>query len=158
MKNELYHSDIYLGQDFSDGVKHWKYIKREKKNGRWVYYYKNDKLDKLYSKKLDALNNAMRESSKYKEIGTRYSYGKNKDTIHYKIERKDYSDKKADAAWKKYNKAKGKYNKEKLIDIPSSVVGTAAAGAANVVSNTGYKAKKAKKKIDKILKKYKKKK
>jgi len=44
---ELYHSDTYLGKDFSDGIKHWKYIKRERKNGRWVYYYKDDKLNKL---------------------------------------------------------------------------------------------------------------
>ena len=36
---ELYHSDVYLGQDFSDGIRHWKYIKREKVNGRWKYYY-----------------------------------------------------------------------------------------------------------------------
>ena len=41
-KDELYHSEIYLGKDYSDGVKHFKYIKREMKNGRWVYYYSND--------------------------------------------------------------------------------------------------------------------
>ena len=39
---ELYHSNTYLGKDFSDGIKHWKYIKRERKNGRWVYYYNDD--------------------------------------------------------------------------------------------------------------------
>lgn len=42
---ELYHSDVYLGKDFSDGIKHYKYIKRENVNGKWRYYYKNDKLD-----------------------------------------------------------------------------------------------------------------
>ncbi|MBO7080279.1 MAG: hypothetical protein J6W64_10890 [Bacilli bacterium] len=36
---ELYHSDKYLGADYSDELKHYKYIKREMKNGRWVYYY-----------------------------------------------------------------------------------------------------------------------
>lgn len=41
-KNVLYHSDVYLGKDFSDGIKHWKYIKREKRNGKWIYYYKDD--------------------------------------------------------------------------------------------------------------------
>jgi hypothetical protein len=46
-KNNLYHSDIYLGKDFSDGIKHWKYIKREKVNGKWRYYYKNSDLDRM---------------------------------------------------------------------------------------------------------------
>lgn len=36
---ELYHSDRYLGADYSNGIKHYKYIKRERINGRWVYYY-----------------------------------------------------------------------------------------------------------------------
>lgn len=38
-ETELYHSGIYLGKDYSDGIKHWKYIKKERKNGHWVYYY-----------------------------------------------------------------------------------------------------------------------
>lgn len=29
--NVLYHSDTYLGKDFSDGIQHWKYLKKEKK-------------------------------------------------------------------------------------------------------------------------------
>lgn len=40
-KNELYHSDIYLGKDYSDGIKHWKYVSKEKVNGKWRYYYKH---------------------------------------------------------------------------------------------------------------------
>lgn len=42
---KLYHSDVYLGQDYTDGIYHFKYIKREKKNGKWVYYYKDDLTD-----------------------------------------------------------------------------------------------------------------
>ena len=64
MRNELYHSDKYLGQDFSDGIKHYKYIKREMKNGRWVYYYKDDLTNKAQKnfnraekKHLKAFNN-----------------------------------------------------------------------------------------------------
>ena len=49
----LYHSDEYLGEDYTDGIKHWKYIKREKRNGRWVYYYEDP-----YEKNL---NNAKKE-------------------------------------------------------------------------------------------------
>ena len=38
-RNRLYHSATYLGQDYSDGIRHFKYVKREKINGKWVYYY-----------------------------------------------------------------------------------------------------------------------
>lgn len=39
-KNELFHSDTYLGQDFSDGVKHYKYIKKIPiGNGKFRYIY-----------------------------------------------------------------------------------------------------------------------
>lgn len=42
----LAHSDVYLGQDYSDGIRHWKYIKKVRKNGKWRYYYKDDGLAK----------------------------------------------------------------------------------------------------------------
>lgn len=65
--NELYHTDIYLGQDYSDGIRHFKYIKRVKKNGRWVYYYKDDKFKKAiknYEKKYNTYKrNADKESN-----------------------------------------------------------------------------------------------
>ena len=41
----IVHSDVYLGEDYSAGLKHFKYIKREKlPGGGYRYYYKNDKL------------------------------------------------------------------------------------------------------------------
>ena len=41
-KKTLYHSDTYLGADYSDGIKHWKYIRKYKgKNGKWRYVYFN---------------------------------------------------------------------------------------------------------------------
>ena len=62
MDNEkLYHSDIYLGEVYDDGIKHWKYIKKEKKNGRWVYYYHHDEYEnskKDYGKKFEAYKKA----------------------------------------------------------------------------------------------------
>lgn len=53
----IIHSDIYLGKDYSDGIKHWKYIKREKINGKWRYYYKNDRLDYLGTEKKISIDN-----------------------------------------------------------------------------------------------------
>lgn len=40
MRNELYHSDTYLGKEYSDGLKHFKYVSKEKlPNGKYRYYY-----------------------------------------------------------------------------------------------------------------------
>jgi hypothetical protein len=82
---KLYHSDVYLGQDYSDGIQHFKYIKREKVNGKWVYYYKDDltkKAEKNYNDKLNKhfvdvgygsnyqmkLDNAKKDAKKYGKI------------------------------------------------------------------------------------------
>lgn len=57
-QDELYHSNVYLGKDYSDGIKHWKYIKKERRNGKWVYYYKDDNLTKAkerYDRDKDAI-------------------------------------------------------------------------------------------------------
>lgn len=39
--DELYHSDTYLGSEYDEGLKHWKYIKRYWGKGRWNYVYAN---------------------------------------------------------------------------------------------------------------------
>lgn len=62
-EEELFHSDTFLGDEFSDEMYHWKYIKRERKNGKWVYYYDTTELDKYdkgttsVSKSMDASGN-----------------------------------------------------------------------------------------------------
>ena len=68
--NRLYHSDTYLGQEYSNELYHWKYIKREKKNGRWVYYYKDDQYEKLKSDHTKAVNklNAYDKSKSYNVV------------------------------------------------------------------------------------------
>lgn len=43
-KDELYHSDLYLGSEYDEGLKHWKYIDRYRNTkGKWVYVYANKK-------------------------------------------------------------------------------------------------------------------
>lgn len=58
--NELYHSNIYLGQDYSDGIKHYKYIKKIPiGNGKYRYIYEiNDKYNDANGKyeKIDGKN------------------------------------------------------------------------------------------------------
>lgn len=43
--DQLFHSDTFLGEEFSDELYHWKYVKREKlPSGKYRYYYDKDKL------------------------------------------------------------------------------------------------------------------
>ena len=59
-ETELYHSGIYLGKDYSDGIKHWKYIKKETKNGKTRYYYDDpSKAAKKYKKEMDEYQKIM---------------------------------------------------------------------------------------------------
>lgn len=168
MKNELYHSDIYLGEDYSDGIQHFKYIKREMKNGKWVYYYKDaeyDKAKKNYSKTKDAYN---RESEAYKNTKhykdrayeafkkSRNPYGdqsKNKDDAWAYAENTYLSKqqlKKKEAAKKKYDAATKKYKKVKIKSIPRRAIAKGIVATANTVSSLSAKVKKQIKKKLKI--------
>lgn len=83
---ELFHSDTYLGQDFSDGIRHFKYIKREMVNGRWRYYYKDDAYDKAKanaqaaSDRWNSAKNRMAQLEKANEKGNE-QIEKNNDVI-----------------------------------------------------------------------------
>ena len=69
----LFHSDTFLGDEFSDEMYHWKYIKREKKNGKWVYYYDTSELDKfnkgetVETEKTDSSGRRIHTSTKYEK-------------------------------------------------------------------------------------------
>ena len=39
LTGELFHSDTFLGEVYEDELMHFKYVSKEKKNGKWVYYY-----------------------------------------------------------------------------------------------------------------------
>lgn len=53
--NELMHSDIYLGTEYDDGIRHWKYIKKEVVNGKTRYYYDSD-TDNMYKNNGEEVN------------------------------------------------------------------------------------------------------
>lgn len=127
----LCHSDIYLGTDFSDGLRHWKYIKKERgSNGKFRYYYKNDKLDELETKNNDALGKAMRDSSPYSNTETRYKDGKPYQTIH--THDPNYSKAKAEKSENEYKQINKQYNIERVKDVPKRVIGRAIAWIANL--------------------------
>lgn len=127
--NVLYHSDVYLGQEFSDGIKHWKYIKKEKKNGRWVYYY-NDSDLKKYKQEADRNEEALRYENKkrgYGDDASRYYAGK--DPVYKKLA-KDANTSDWSYMWKQYESSKRKEKYKTPIK------------ALNTISNTIYKGKK----------------
>ena len=63
-----------------DELQHWKYIKREKVNGKWRYYYdigKNERLEagNAMSKVRDAANNAGFHKKRYDEVKSKIDSG-----------------------------------------------------------------------------------
>lgn len=78
-------TNAYLGADFSDGIKHWKYVKRERKNGKWVYYYDDSHDEAANKANKQAVIDRMKMSNRINEIKSEYnsnpskiSYNKNK--------------------------------------------------------------------------------
>lgn len=71
MNNQYYGTVIVKKKNPNDDeLQHFKYIKREKKNGKWRYYYdteslKNDIKDKLGYDEKERLNSAKAEYDKY---------------------------------------------------------------------------------------------
>lgn len=76
----LMHCDTYLGLDFSDGIKHWKYIKKERKNGRWVYFYDDAEGRDLERKSIEAGITSAVNKYNYEQAkeNTKYQYNKNR--------------------------------------------------------------------------------
>lgn len=130
----LCHSDIYLGADFSDGLKHWKYIKRVMgRNGKYIYYYKNDKLDDLESQNNAAAGKAMRDSIPYSSAKVLY-----KDNKPYKTvltHDPNYSEARAKKSQEDYKKVNHKYQAERIKDVPKRAIGRAISFMANLFSS-----------------------
>lgn len=136
--DSLYHSDIYIGQDYSNGIKHWKYIKRERINGKWRYYYKDDKLNstqKQMEKAYDDYNSYF-DKNKHKELSGMAKMAK-QDKALQTYTSKQYT---YDRLKRKSDKRKVKYDKY--------------IKALNKVSDTVYKGKQ---KVNNIINKIKKK-
>ena len=91
-KNSLYHSDTYLGADYSDGIKHWKYIRKYKgKNGKWRYVYFN-KAKKFIDTRVTG-NAYKQEAEKAKAQAQAYQNSVDYQTQRLADYNKGYSDK-----------------------------------------------------------------
>lgn len=162
--DKLFHSDVYLGQDFSDGIKHWKYIKRERRNGRWVYYYEDAKADSLNQKRAEAESNYYKTMSKsyhssdenVRAAARRYENTKGKGGL-YVGDKQISTLRKLESAEKKHHKAHAKWRNHMFITAPTRALAKGAVGIANTASSIGQKIKKGKKAIANLFKKKKKK-
>lgn len=75
-KDELYHSDTYLGSEYDEGLKHWKYIRKYKNSkGKTVYVYANENkhtnINETYRKGLIKDDNARYYRNEQREYGKR---------------------------------------------------------------------------------------
>ena len=132
---ELYHSGVYLGKDYSDGIKHWKYIKREWKNGKWNYYYddnntKYDRYKKQFKVKAydaeQAINNdianGIHNRAQYITGKTSKEYYKENDDYYNKQLLKDNLDKSAAKAGIYYaERYKSDLEKNKMYKLSKNI-------------------------------------
>ena len=141
--DELVHSAVYCGKEVSNGLYHWKYIKRYKgRDGKWRYVYANKKTHKSinddlrkeqqyaessdeFHKKADRLYNAYDRANKY-NVGTEKtrkntlneSVGYESMSIRDKIKSEEY---RHSASKKILDNSIDNVNKE-LIDVGRSFV------------------------------------
>lgn len=147
----VYESSYKKTPAYGDTLMHWKYIKREKKNGRWVYYYDEGDYGEAKKKARDAhrefTNAGIKKSQAnilYKFKGERLemkakafnSFSK-ETASEYRKEAKRLSDD-AKAANKRYQEAGKKYieanKKLKTIKVKTLAARTIAKGVAAVAN------------------------
>lgn len=146
---ELFHSDIYLGQEYSDGLKHYRYLKKVKSpSGKWRYIYDESEL-KAEEKKIKALSktrDALRDEDGY------YHYvDKNGDSVYKKDDttikvgslssnrKQSAKDKAKEKLYYEVDKRDKKHRKQKLKDIPKRVVSKGIGAVNKFLYNTEKK-------------------
>ena len=157
MNNELFHSSVYYGKDFSDGLHHYKYVKRYKKNGKWRYIYDYMLTGKGYKREAEeASKRKISKSNEAFNYSQKAASSPNK-PLNYgnSVRRRKYYSAKADAAKaaanrqedKYYNATDNYYNKslagisKKTISRGRNMVAKILADLANKVSDNSYASK-----------------
>lgn len=82
--DELYHSDTYLGSEYDEGLKHWKYIKKYKNSrGKTVYVYANKDSHENLNRLDNHISNLRSESLKesYKARKNERGYNRPADSV-----------------------------------------------------------------------------
>ena len=138
--SELMHSDTTppLGLIESDEeLMHWKYIKRERKNGRWVYYYDTEELEKHGKIARGAELRARTALKKTGRTGAEVdaAYEKYKKTRGLNsINLADYF---AGSKREKAARLARKYERKKIISLPRRVIAKGMTMLLNQLSGNG---------------------
>ena len=125
-QNELYHSDIYLGEDYSDGIKHYKYLKKVKSaSGKWRYIYDESDL-KNVENNINTINKAITNKDgyiKYTNAKGDYVSKKGNTTITvYGNGKQTNKDKFKERAITEIDKMTKKHKTQKIKDIPKRII------------------------------------
>lgn len=104
-----------------DVLMHWKYIKREKKNGRWVYTYKDSNLDKLSEEFPKALEAYGKSYEKALDLGLSPSQMAQDRRLNKQKAEVDKLEKKYRKAKKQYKKSAGHKVADLLNKTSSSI-------------------------------------
>ena len=134
-----------------DVLMHWKYIKREKKNGRWVYYYDDSEMKRAQAEYDHVKRSVDYASAKYKDAKTeRDSYfngiakfGK-KERARGETISKNYDNARdlLKTANANYKIAEKKYNQKKVSTFAARTISKGVVKVANLFSKTFSKKKK----------------
>lgn len=143
-KHELYHSEIYLGKDFSDGFKHYKYLKKVKSaNGKWRYIY-----DESEEKNMQKAINKEYKQISDKDGNVRYRDANNKIvtknmksdfkltnalTLPEVLGKRTSSDKVKEIRLNRVREAQKIHNKQKMKDIPKKILAKGVGAVGNLL-------------------------
>lgn len=125
-----------------DVLMHWKYIKREKKNGRWVYYYDQSSLDKIkdnyYNDVTSSARYAKTNASLRKKLSRMSTTNSNYEKTKKALERSEANFKTSNARAKASEK---KYNQMKISSFAERAISKGAVKVANFFSKLFSKKK-----------------
>lgn len=149
MSKELFHSDIYLGEDYSDGIKHYKYLKKVKTStGKWRYIYDDSEEKKVegqikfLQKEYDKLSNKKTGTYSYRQAdGSNVSWFKNGSklttwtTIYgNKQPKQTLLDQRKAAVDRGLRTLTAQHTKQKIKDIPKKIVAKGIAAVSGLFS------------------------
>lgn len=152
----VYESSYKTKPVYGDTLMHWKYIKRERKNGRWVYYYNDAEYQNAKNNYNKAETNLDKAQLSYagaqaNVIGSERIAEKNgKNSVswkyvkEHKIEAYDAARRYAQAG-EQYVQAKKEYQRVKVSTLVPRTIAKGTVAVANILSKVGSIFKKKKK-------------
>jgi hypothetical protein len=125
----IYHSDTYLGEDFSDGIKHYKYIRKYQKNGHTYYVYDDSEAKRVENNISRGLNTEFVDkdgwhvTSRYEKgqpFGSGHSIFKTK-ILNMPQTKQSPNDRIKETLYKNSEKRLQEYSVQRLKDIPRRI-------------------------------------